>query len=890
MDQRDPLPTGEIGQTAGSTEKWTGRLYRHLLFFLEAIGLRREEGADQSTQIARLRLYHTEFRKLLSANNSFLESLGDLEKKRLGREFFDRDFIKRRVVRGIADIHAMVESLNAISGDRYPLLRERLDDIGFTLTCAVDESCVLPDSPLVMDLNDVSVIDADLVGGKMANLGELRVKLDLPTPAGMVVTTEGYRLLIESGGLRSWIQDKHVELSSVEDAALLSATLREQILGTAAPAELEGAILAGWERFCPGGACQVAVRSSAVGEDSEFSFAGQFLSLLNVSKENLCGAYLRVLASLYSPEAVHYRKLHGIAGESAEMAVGFIAMVDAEASGVVFTKDPNEPDSGKMLVQAVRGLGLPLVDGRVSPEVVYVPRSCEPSGLVRIASMQGFRTGLARGDGVLEEALSPEELARPCISDDEALELARWALRLEGHFGGPQDIEWAVDRQRRLVILQSRPLRLPRGHAHTGTPVPGAALLLRGGETACPGAGAGPAVHMDADGDLDSFPQGAVLVARRSSPKLVRVMSKASAIVTDVGSTTGHMASLAREFRVPALLNTLVATRDLPPGKVITVDAGSGFVYEGEIPELLAARGADEGIEDGAREPMRTTSEYRLLEEVLEWFSPLNLTAPESADFSPAGCRTLHDIARFVHEKSYREMFMLGENVGDLRGAACQLDVALPVDLYVIDLGGGLKRQPKQRKVKPAQIASAPFAALVKGMLNEKIQRFGAKPMDVRGLFSIMMRHAVTSPEQEHSFSEPCYALVSDCYLNYTARVGYHFSVVDAYCSGIPNKNYISILFRGGAADYVRRNRRIRAIGGILKRYGFSVAITHDMATARLSKATKDETISQLEMIGSLFQFFRQMDAAMADEESVSKYRDAFLNGDYGLEGSSGRT
>ena len=273
----------------------------------------------------------------------------------------------------------------------------------------------------------------------------------------------------------------------------------------------------------------------------------------------------------------------------------------------------------------------------------------------------------------------------------------------------------------------------------------------------------------------------------------------------------------------------------------------------------------------------------------MELIAPLNLTNPSSGNFAAEGCTTLHDIARFIHEKSYIEMFMLSDNVGDLRAASYHLDVFLPIDLYIIDLGGGLEGTPQQRKVKRAQVTSVPLKAVLDGMMHKKIPRFGARPMDLGGLFSIMMRHAVNSPEEDASFRAPCYAIISDKYLNYAARVGYHFSVVDSYCGLTQNKNYISLVFHGGAADYARRTRRVRAIGEILKEHGFTVKVDHDRVNARLAKTTQEDTVRHLEMIGSLFQFFRQMDAAMVSDESVALYRDAFLRGDYGLEEINGK-
>jgi len=875
-------PPGEVAPQ--SSQGWR-TLWEKVLLFLEIIGLRAErKTGDYAAQLARFKLYHAEFRRLLSANNSFLEGLPELEQKRQGKGHFDRAFLARKVIRAVADINSMVESLNNISGGRYPGLRPALDRITAALHGVIEEPGLAKHADLVLDLPDIRSSHADIVGGKMANLAEMANVLGLPTPDGFAVTTEGFRVLVEEGGLRSWIQTEHLELHSHSDIAPLSETLRQGIMSTPLPQRLAEAIAGGAGRLLTrvGADSPMAVRSSAVGEDSDLSYAGQFQSVLNVPKAALLNAYSRVVASLYSEEAIQYRLLHGIPGENAEMAVGLIGMVPTVASGVVFSRDPAAPDSGMVLIQAVHGLGVALVDGTTSPEGIHVALASEPPRLDRSPGSQAMRVVADPGTGIREERLPPEDSKRPCISDEEAIQLARWARLLEEHFGSPQDVEWAVTEARRLVLVQSRPLLMVRQTERASEPLSDYPVLLSGGEVACPGAGCGPAIHLDDSGDLDSFPEGGVLVSRRPSPKFVRLMDRVRAIVTDFGSTTGHMASLARELRIPALLNTKTATRAIPPGSLITVDAASGFVYQGEVPSLL--KEAEIKPEDDTFQyRRRSTPEHQLLEEVIKLLVPLTLTDPRSPDFSPEGCHTLHDFARYIHERSYAEMFGLGEKLGDFREASYQLDVFLPVDLYLVDLGGGLKGVPAGRKVKRAHIASVPFSALLKGMLHKKIPRFGPRPIDLKGLFSIMMRHAATNPEADATFHDPCYALISDCYLNYTARVGYHFSVVDTYCSGTANKNYISILFRGGAADVVRRNRRVRAIAGILKEHGFSVLLGDDMVSARLSKASREETVAHLEMVGSLLQFFRQMDAAMVSEGSVEWIKKAFLRGDYDL-------
>ncbi len=877
-----PKPT-EAEAVDGRT--WYRKAWSGLLYFLEVIGILRGQDVDQAAQVARLRLYHTEFRKLLSANHSFLENLGELDEKLNSTELIDRLFVKNKVVRLLTNIHAMVESINVIAGERYGALRKAFHRIAAPVSALIEEATESLGSDLVLDLSALGTAQSELAGGKMANLSEVANGLGLPTPDGFVVTTEGFRVLVEEGGVRSWIQTRHLEIESAQDIDEISRELQNLILDLNIPSRLQEEILAAYDRLVErtGQAVPVAVRSSAVGEDSDFSFAGQFLSVLNVRRDELCRAYLQVAASLYSPEAMYYRFLHGIPGESAQMAVGCIGMVDAAASGVVFSRDPNRPDSGRVLIHAVKGVGVMLVDGRTSPEVLEVLRDLDTGVVERFPSLQQTRMVLSPTSGLEEEELAPGEAEQPCISDEQAVRLARWALKLEAHFGSTQDLEWALSKERRLILLQSRPLGLSAQSSRTEKPIPGYPLLLEGGEVGCPGIGIGPAVHLSADGDLETFPEGAVLVARRSSPRFVRLMSKARAIVTDAGSTTGHMASLARELRVPTLLNTKTAVQSIPNGTLVTVDAGSGFVYEGEVPEL-AEKLSTAGEEGAFSNRRKLTPGYQLLAKAVELIKPLNLTNPTSARFAAEGCLTLHDIARYVHEKSYQEMFMLGDNVGDLRAASYHLDVFLPIDLYIIDLGGGLEGTPSQRKVKRAQVVSVPLKAVLDGMMHKKIPRFGARPMDLSGFFSIMMRHATSSPEEDASFRAPCYAIISDKYLNYAARVGYHFSVVDTYCGLTQNKNYISLVFHGGAADFVRRERRVRTIGEILKEYGFTVKVDQDRVNARLAKTTQEETVKQLEMIGSLFQFFRQMDAAMVSEEAVTVYRDAFLRGDYGLE------
>ena len=292
-------------------------------------------------------------------------------------------------------------------------------------------------------------------------------------------------------------------------------------------------------------------------------------------------------------------------------------------------------------------------------------------------------------------------------------------------------MEFAITHGGDIYLLQTRPLGPPPALEKGGGVLPDSRVLLRGGETACPRVASEVAMRMDEDGDLDTFPQGGVLVARCSSPKFVRIMSKVKAIVTDSGRTTGHMAPLARELGIPALLNAGNATTNIEPGTLVTVDASAGVVYEGDVSSVIRARKEPLRTSYPAKATMARAPEMELLDRVLEHISPLTLTDPKTPEFSPDNARTFHDLARYIHEKFYEEMFGLGEKLGEMRPASYLLDVFLPVDLYILDLGGGLKELPASRKVKPSQVACIPFRALLQGMLHERIPRFGPRFMDL---------------------------------------------------------------------------------------------------------------------------------------------------------------
>ena len=465
---------------------------------------------------------------------------------------------------------------------------------------------------------------------------------------------------------------------------------------------------------------KLSVRSSATSEDSEASFAGQHATVLNVSEANLIEAYKDVVASTFSPRAIYYRRRRGYRDQDVNMSVACIVMIHAKVSGVMYTVDPNDSRHAVIMISAVWGLAADAVDGSAATDFYQVHKKTLALEASEIA-LKERRLRPDAADGVLEEDL-PEDLKRAaCLTEEEVRLLADYAVRLETHYGYALDIEWAIDPQGKLYILQARPLKRSQRFgaeavgATDASPEAAAVpqpLILQGGQTACDGAASGYAYVIQSDHTLHHIPEGVVVVARQTSPRYVPLMGRIRAFITDVGSVTGHMASVAREFRIPTLVGTGNGTTLIAHGEEITVDATRRMVYRGRVEHLLTQK--------MAVNPMKDSPTYNLMKSVLKRIAPLSLTDPQQDNFHPAGCRTLHDIIRFAHEMSMQEMFRISDGVAPDECVAVPLRAYLPMKIFLVDLGNGLRKGFKAPHAELDDVTSIPFQALLRGHETRK--------------------------------------------------------------------------------------------------------------------------------------------------------------------------
>lgn len=838
---------------------------------------------DALTDVFRLK--YERFKELLDSNSELSKIISEMEEKLRGDEVFGMTYIRSQTARAIFHALRMITSFDALSNGKYTVLMDIFQGLSSGISKELEIRRVAPPE-LVVPYSQVTRDMLDWVGGKNANLGEMKNRTHLPVPEGFAVTTRGFELFLSENDLTDQIAMKKMALdpNDAESLNAVSEEIQRLIISAPVPRELADAILAAYDELA--GAShnehsqppRISMRSSALGEDSDLTFAGQYLSVLNVPREQILKTYTFIIASLFTPRAVSYRIMKGIPDEHVAMSVACIEMVDSASSGVIYSRHPFDPLDNDIIISAVWGLGPYAVDGAVTPDKYVVGKTSGLPILEKDISNKPVRLVSNPDGGLREIAVEEGKKEYACLTDEQVKALAGYAITLEEHYGAPQDIEWAMDREGNFFILQTRPLCNPQECHPNNIVIPetsGHPILIDGGSTAFPGIGCGKAYQVHSEEDLFNFPDGAVLIASQPSPKFMVVMRKASAIVTDFGSITGHMASLAREFGVPALLDTRTATSMIHNGTDITVDTLSRKIYAGIVPELAALQ--------GTREPrLKGSPVYETLARVAEFITPLRMLDPKSPDFAPANCRSLHDLMRFVHELSYSEMFRISDMVSEHEGFALKLIAPIPLDLHVIDLGGGIAEGGKKaRSVRHEEITSVPFRALLNGMLHEDLLHSRPRPVEFRGFLSVLGEQMFQDHLGSERFGNRSYAIISDKYLNFSSRVGYHYGVLDTYCGYTLSKNYIAFSFKGGAADDVRRNRRARSIAIILESLGMVVEVTGDRVSARVQKLEAQILVRKLDMIGRLLQFTRQLDMLMKNEASVRAIAKAFLDGQY---------
>lgn len=793
------------------------------------------------------------FQRLLAANSKALRLMTHLEEALDGERQVSMSFIRATGTTLATTVFQIIRHMDSIAPDKYqPLFTQfkRIQtEMGEVLTHRTKEE----EGPLAVPIHDARFQEAELVGDKMASLGELGTISGAHIPTGFVITTRGYRLFIAENGLRNEINRIIQSSEGVESWQEISDRIQRLVMAAPVPAALEEALLTNYDKWIAGEGRppRVAVRSSAIGEDGKtMSFAGQYRTVLDVERSDLPTAYKSVVAGKYNARAMSYRIHHGIPDDDVPMCVGCMPMVPAICGGVVYTRNPLDSSDDTVSIYLVEGMPNQVVDGTADVSVFSLSRGADGP--------------------VLKGELHTSSC--DCIKEKDLLSLATLSIQIESHFGTGQDIEWAKS-DKGLFLLQSRPLTWRAGSpAPSPKPVDvgGRIPLLTGGVTASRGTAFGPVFITHSAKDAVAFPDGGVLVIDAPLPYYATLLYRASAVISERGNVACHLANVAREYGVPALFQVPDAMALLGPGREVTVDADRQQIYDGRVEPLL-----EEGVIP-ERSPIDTPV-HRALRHVSELIVPLHLVDPDSPSFSPENCRTMHDITRFCHEKAVSEISSFGAEHHFPERASRRLYKDGATQFWIIDLDDGLKKgSDDPRWVRFEDIVSIPTLAIWRGMGARAWE--GPPPVDARGFFQVVAASTMDTnlnTAMPSQYAAGSHFMISRTYCSLQARFGYHFATVEALVGERYLENYISFEFKGGGAGQKRKDRRARLVADILEEHGFQAVCNRDVVTAKLGGFDSARMEKALEVIGYLLVHTRQVDMVMADAAALEKYKTA---------------
>ncbi len=429
-----------------------------------------------------------------------------------------------------------------------------------------------PTGRLVVDLDEVGAADVAEVGGKAANLGELR-RAGFRVPPGFVVTSAAYLSAVTGAGCRDGVARDFLAATEVDDPeerAPLAAELRRTVAALPVPGEVRAAVAVALDHLGPD--TPLAVRSSATAEDAAgSSFAGAHATVLGVvGVTEVLEAVSTCWSSVFTDRALAYRIERRVLDEPV-VAVVVQQLVAADVAGVAFSAHPGGAAPHLVVVESARGLGESVVSGTVEPDHDEVDvRSW--TALRRRAGHQS-QSVVLDGGRIRRQGAGTTALDRPVLDEATLIRIARTVRAVAEHFGVPQDVEWALVGED-LFIVQSRPITtIP-----DAGPVPTTAVGVLSGLGAAAGVATGRVRVVADPRDPGPFAAGDVLVAQRTSPDWVPLLRRAAAVVTESGGTTCHAAIVSRELGVPCVVGVHDATRLLPDGTEVRVDGGAGTV------------------------------------------------------------------------------------------------------------------------------------------------------------------------------------------------------------------------------------------------------------------------------------------------------------------------
>ena len=795
-------------------------------------GNRPGTGIAGEAAVWRFQSLFNNFRRILDQNNAALVQMEAMERALGGDYIFDHAFLENSVRQLCTLVHHVAYNLNALTRNAHVALYERFQEISGTLHQILAGGPSGSSTRLCIPLAEIGWELESEVGLAAVCLAELRRQARIPVMDGYVITAPACRALLTHG------RPQVLDGSEPHGAAAVSRQMAK------ATEELVSAT----------GAAQLSVALLALDPQQ-----GPWLPAARpAGPQQVPDTVLGLLRQAAAPE-------NGAPGWAALVQEGLAAPLYGEIN----TRALAERRLDLLRVIARRTDAPGAVDR-------YLLRRAQPFDLLRSEVAPRSMDG-ALPDGLrpIQRGASGWRRGSALLTLPSAQALAEAGVIVERLFGSPCVVHWGAAAQGRLAVRGISPREMP-APAETGTNLAAilahSRVLCRGGQTVQSGVAAGNVVHVTEAIDPQRFPAGAIAVALSASPRLASVLPHAAALLTEVGTAAGHLATVARELRVPAIFGLPGALRALPEGASVTVDAAETVVYEGVIDELLRYDAA-------SSELYPTDPEYRLLRRLLRFIQPLHLVDPAAPDFTPQGCRSLHDILHYCHEQAVHELAHLHERHPGLAGVQAQrIETGVPLEIGVLDIGEALSHHEAAPGI--GGIRCQPLAAFLEGLRLPEAWNDAPADLGLGAVISGLPRTlaALEAPAEAVAGN---LAIAARDYLNLSLRLGYHFSVIDAYLGPDPQRSYVYFRFAGGFADDQRRYRRARFIRDVLAALDFNVSRQGDLVVGRLKLVPLESLRAALVTLGALTAYTRQRDIDLnddADQQALfARFAQAFL-------------
>ncbi|MFH1601855.1 MAG: phosphoenolpyruvate synthase [Candidatus Shapirobacteria bacterium] len=436
----------------------------------------------------------------------------------------------------------------------------------------------------VLWFDEIDKNDINLAGGKGANLGEM-TKMGIPVPPGFVVSVLAYYDSLEHAGIEDKIKNilESTNVENIEELEKNSRSIKELIKNSPVPQVIAGEIMRAYLKLGKWGGLKnpyVAVRSSATAEDLPgASFAGQQETYLNIKGEaNVINRVRDCWASLFTPRAIFYRVKNNFDHLKVGIAVPVQKMIQSEVSGVMFTADPVTNDKNIIVVESVWGLGETIVQGQITPDSYQVDRKFHKI-IKRTIEEQTWQLLKVREKTI--RAKVPRGIQKmQKLNSLQIIELAKIGEAIQKHYFFPQDVEWALEKNR-LYIVQTRPITTVKEKQEKNVLEAKKQKLILQGEPASPGRASGKVRIILDPKDVSQVKTGEILVTAMTSPDFVPAMQKVNGIITDKGGQTSHAAIVSRELATPCVVGARIATKVLKNNQLISIDGSTGEVFEG---------------------------------------------------------------------------------------------------------------------------------------------------------------------------------------------------------------------------------------------------------------------------------------------------------------------